>query len=286
MSHPNQTAASLSKAAAEACPPEDAETTTASVRGAGLAGVLRRLAGVTPLLIFFLLWELYCRTHPEMQVLLPAPSDVVEGAWQLLKSGSLQRDIMASLKRVLIALALAAAVGFPIGIGLGISRTFQWFVEPVVNFFRPIPPLAWIPMSIIWFGIDDTQNVFIIFLGAFFPIVLNTMQGVRDVDPQLIRAARTLGAHRIVLVLTVVLPAALPAMFVGLRVGLGIAWMALVAGELVAATSGLGFLISQGRQLFRTDYIAVGMVAIGLIGLLLDAGIQLMGRLIMRWRED
>lgn len=251
-----------------------------------IGDLVRKAIGFLPLLGFFVAWEIYCRAYPGTQVLLPAPSEVVLGAWQLLANGSLQRDVLASLKRVLMAMGAASAIGFPLGIGLGISPTFRWLVEPVVSFFRPIPPLAWIPLSIIWFGIDDLQNVFIIFLGAFFPIVLNTMQGVRDVDPQLIRAARTLGANQLTIIRTVVLPAALPTMFVGLRVGLGIAWMALVAGELVAATSGLGFLISQGRNLFRTDYIVVGMVAIGLIGLLLDAGITLIGRIVMRWKED
>ncbi len=280
MSQAHQPVASTDSGAAER---------SGSVRRAPItwiADLIRKMVGFLPLLGFFVAWEVYCRAYPNTQVLLPAPSEVVLGAWQLLSNGSLQRDILASLKRVLMALGAASLIGFPLGIGLGISPMFRWLVEPLVSFFRPIPPLAWIPLSIIWFGIDDLQNVFIIFLGAFFPIVLNTMQGVRDVDPQLIRAARTLGANQFTIIRTVVLPAALPTMFVGLRVGLGIAWMALVAGELVAATSGLGFLISQGRNLFRTDYIVVGMVVIGLIGLLLDAGITLIGRIVMRWKED
>lgn len=280
MSQAHQPAASNDTGAAE----RSRSARPASITWIG--DLVRKAIGFLPLLGFFVAWEIYCRASPGTQVLLPAPSEVVLGAWQLLANGSLQRDIFASLKRVLMAMGAASAIGFPLGIGLGISPTFRWLVEPVVSFFRPIPPLAWIPLSIIWFGIDDLQNVFIIFLGAFFPIVLNTMQGVRDVDPQLIRAARTLGANQFTIIRTIVLPAALPTMFVGLRVGLGIAWMALVAGELVAATSGLGFLISQGRNLFRTDYIVVGMVAIGLIGLLLDAGITLIGRIVMRWKED
>jgi ABC-type nitrate/sulfonate/bicarbonate transport system permease component len=137
----------------------------------------------------------------------------------------------------------------------------------------------------VWFGISESQNVFIIFLGAFFPILVNTVQGVREVDRQLVRAARTLGASRFDIAVTVLLPAALPSMFVGFRVGVGIAWMALVAGELVAASSGLGFLISQGRMLFRPDYIIVGMVTIGLIGLILDALVRLLQRMVMKWQE-
>jgi ABC-type nitrate/sulfonate/bicarbonate transport system permease component len=239
-----------------------------------------------PLLLFFLIWEAVSRNLSQLQNMLPPPSEVIDGGWQLLKDGTLQRDIIASLKRVCVALGFASAIGFPLGVTLGAGKRFAWFVEPIVNFFRPIPPLAWIPLSIIWFGISDAQNQFIIFLGAFFPIVLNTMEGVRDVDRQLIRAARTLGASRAAIALTVVLPAALPSMFVGLRIGTGIAWMALVAGELVAATSGLGFLISQGRLLYRSDFIIVGMLVIGLIGLMLDALIRTVQKLVTPWRAD
>jgi len=248
--------------------------------------VARRLLRYLPLLLFFLAWEAVSRSTPSLAVLLPAPSDVIAAGVELLRQGSLQRDVLASLKRVAVALGVASLVGFPLGAALGGSRGFAWLFDPIVNFFRPIPPLAWIPLSIVWFGITDAQNEFIIFLAALFPIVLSTLEGVRDVDPQLVRAARTLGAGRVQIVFTVVLPAALPSMFVGLRVGAGIAWMALVAGELVAATSGLGFLISQGRLLYRSDYIVVGMVMIGLIGLLLDGGVRLLQQLVMPWRAD
>lgn len=251
-------------------------------------GLLNRAAvalfGFAPLVLFFVVWEYVSRTYPSLQVQLPAPSEVIGGGYELIRQGTLQNDILASLKRVAVALSFAAAIGYPLGIALGASRAFAWFFDPIVSFFRPIPPLAWIPLSIVWFGITDAQNQFIIFLAAFFPIVLNTLEGVREVDGALIRAARTLGANRFTIALTVVLPGALPSMFVGLRVGTGIAWMALVAGELVAATSGLGFLINQGRMLYRSDYIIVGMVMIGLIGLLLDALIRLLQSLVMPWR--
>jgi ABC-type nitrate/sulfonate/bicarbonate transport system permease component len=268
---------------------KEAETVVAVSTAPSLSPVQRtlRLASrYSLLLLLFVVWELFSRNYPGLAMLLPAPSEVIKGGVELVKDGTLQRDILASLERVGVALGVASLIGFPLGTVLGSSRTFAWVVEPVVNFFRPIPPLAWIPLSIVWFGITDAQNEFIIFLGAFFPIVVSTMQGVRDVDRQLIRAALTLGASRIAIAFTVVLPSALPFMVVGLRVGTGIAWMALVAGELVAATSGLGFLISQGRLLFRSDYIIVGMVMIGLIGLLLDAMIRFAQRLIMRWREE
>jgi len=248
--------------------------------------ILYQIARYVPLVLMFVAWEWWSRSSPQMALMLPAPTAVLKGAIELVEQGTLQNDILASLQRVAVAIGFAALIGLPLGTALGGVRWFAWFAEPVVSFFRPIPPLAWIPLSIVWFGITNAQNEFIIFLAAFFPIVLSTMEGVRDVDSQLMRAARTLGAKRAAIVFTVILPAALSSMFVGLRVGIGIAWMALVAGELVSATSGLGFLISQGRLLYRSDYIVVGMVVIGLIGLLLDALARLIQQLLMPWREE
>jgi ABC-type nitrate/sulfonate/bicarbonate transport system permease component len=237
------------------------------------------------LALLVLVWQFVSTQWVQVQPLLPPPSDVFAAAVDLLARGTLQRDILASLKRVGMALLWALMIGIPLGAAIGGSARFAWSVEPVVNFFRPIPPLAWIPLSIMWFGIGDVQNEFIIFLAAVFPILLNTIDGVRNVDRQLIRAAKTLGATPTSIALTVVLPAALPSMFVGLRIGTGIAWMALVAGEIVAASSGLGFLINQGRFLFRSDYVIVGMIAIGVIGLLLDAGLRVLQNIVTPWRE-
>ena len=254
-----------------------------------LAQRLRRIGEVIAqhwlLLVLVALWQYFSIRYPDLKLQLPAPTEVYTGAVDLIKQGLLQQDVLASLNRVGIALGAASLIGFPLGALLGGSRYFAWSVEPVVGFFRPIPPLAWIPLSILWFGISDAQNIFIIFLAAVFPIILNTMEGVRDVDKQLIRAARTLGASRFTIAFTVILPAALPAMFVGFRVGTGIAWMALVAGELVASTNGLGYLISQGRYLFRSDYIIVGMVLIGVIGLMLDGFVRLLQAIVTPWRR-
>jgi ABC-type nitrate/sulfonate/bicarbonate transport system permease component len=168
---------------------------------------------------------------------------------------------------------------------MGWSPRFRSVVDPVLEFVRPIPPLAWIPLSILWFGIGDTQIVYIIFLAAFFPIVLNSLAGARDVDPYLVRAGLSLGARRWTLFGTVVLPAALPNIFTGVRIGLGIGWMALVAGELVAAPSGLGYMINNARTLFRSDYILLGMVLIGILGLILDYLMRQAARLAMPWHR-
>jgi ABC-type nitrate/sulfonate/bicarbonate transport system permease component len=248
--------------------------------------LVKSLAQYWLLIALVVAWQFVSTYWVALQPLLPPPTDVFAAGADLISRGSLQNDILASLKRVGTALLAASLIGIPLGAAIGGWRRFAWSVEPVVNFIRPIPPLAWIPLSIMWFGIGDTQNEFIIFLAAVFPILLNAVDGVRNADRQLIRAARTLGATRLSILTTIILPAALPSMFVGLRVGTGIAWMALVAGEIVAASSGLGYLINQGRFLFRSDYIIVGMVAIGVIGLFLDALLRLLERLIMPWRAD
>lgn len=252
---------------------------------AGLARLGSSALQMVPLAVLFGIWEIASRRKPELALMLPPPSEVLEAAAQLVRDGSLQRDVLASLRRVFVALLFATGIGLPLGLLIGMSKRAAWFFEPIVNFFRPIPPLAWIPLSIVWLGVSEAQNEFIIFLGAFFPILLNTVQGVRQVEPQLVRAAKTLGASPAAIALTVLIPGALPSMFVGLRVGTGIAWMALVAGEIVAASSGLGYLIMQGRMLFRPDYIIVGMVVIGLIGLALDFMMRAAQKAIMRWEQ-
>lgn len=141
---------------------------------------------------------------------------------------------------------------------------------PLVDFLRPIPPMAWIPIGLLWFGIGDQQNIFIIFLGAFYPIVVNTYVGVRDVDRNLIWAAQTLGGKRTQILWEIVIPAAFPVILTGLRIGLGIGWMALVAAELTGASSGLAYLIEDSRSLLFTERVLLGMALIGLLGFIMD----------------
>ena len=252
---------------------------------AALAWLANSALQMLPLAALVIVWEIASLSSASLALMLPPPTEVVSAAVQLIRDGTLQADTFASLRRVFVALGVAAAIGLPLGLLMGMSKRVSWFFEPIVDFFRPIPPIAWIPLSILWLGISEAQNEFIIFLAAFFPILLNSVQGVRQVDVQLVRAAKTLGASPLSIALTVLVPGALPSIFVGFRVGIGIAWMALVAGEMVAASSGLGFLIMQGRQLFRPDFIIVGMVAIGIIGLGLDFAVRLARKWIMRWEQ-
>ncbi len=216
------------------------------------------------------------------RALLPPPQEVAAAAWELGRSAELWRHLLDSLKREFVAF-LWATISIPLGIAMGWWKAVENQVDPIIEVLRPVPPLAWIPLSILWFGVGDTQNQFIIFLGCFFPILLNTIAGVKGVEPNLVRAARCLGASEGRILWRVVLRAALPQIITGVRVGLGVGWMALVAAELVGANSGLGFLINDARTVLRTDYVIVGMATIGVVGLIIDRAIRITMARFMPW---
>jgi ABC-type nitrate/sulfonate/bicarbonate transport system permease component len=222
------------------------------------------------------------RIDPHMAVLMPAPTSIAKTAAQMIASGELLYNLLASLRREATAF-LFAATAIPLGMAMGWWRVVYNQVNPVMEILRPIPPLAWIPLSILWFGLGDEQNEFIIFLGMFFPILVNTIVGVKNIEPNLVRAARSLGAPERKVLWRVVLQGALPQIITGVRIGLGVGWMALVAAELVGANSGLGFLINDARSMLRTDTIAVGMLTIGIIGLVIDTAIRLLSRRLLPW---
>jgi ABC-type nitrate/sulfonate/bicarbonate transport system permease component len=229
-------------------------------------------------------WHLAARFDLVNRVLLPPPEVVLLTAFQSVLSGELVRHVIESLIRIAWANGIAISLGVPLGIFMGLYRPFEQIVDGALNLLRPIPPIAWIPLAILWFGIGQKTVVFITLLAAFFAIVLNTLEGVRGVDRSLVRAALCLGASRWVLIWRVTLPAALPSIFVGIRIAVGVSWMSIVAGELVAATSGLGFMISFYRELLRTDLILTGMAAIGIIGFLMDRGLRGIERKLLPWR--
>ena len=249
--------------------------------------IFSRLKNLATLVALILVWQLVStfwlpRIDPYRAVLMPPPSQIVVAAWELLRSGELIHHLLDSLTREAVAFC-AALLAVPLGIAMGWSSRINSQLEPVFEVLRPVPPLAWIPLSILWFGIGDEQNEFIIFLGMFFPILLNTTAGVKNVDPNLVRAARSLGASERKVLTRVVFKAALPQIVTGVRIGLGIGWMALVAAELVGANSGLGFLINDARSMLRTDIIIVGMLTIGIMGLLIDASLRMLMRRLLPW---
>jgi sulfonate transport system permease protein len=218
------------------------------------------------------------------QIILPPPSQVALTFLELLKSGAMPRHIGISVLRVLEGFGIAAMLGLSLGIAIGLSRTLDRISDLIIQVIKPIPPIAWIPLAILWFGIGEQSKVYIIFLGAFFPIIINTIDGIRQTDHKFIEVARILAVPRVKFVRQVVLPGALPAIMTGLRVGLMVAWMCVVAAELIAASSGIGYLIMDARQLSQSDVVLVGMITIGVIGKLMDSLIRRLEKRLIRWK--
>lgn len=250
---------------------------------------LGRLRGVFLIVYVLLVWQfisgvIFPHWRPYYQTMMPPPTLVFAELVQLLQRGVLLSHILASLQRVFAGFLIAAAVGIPLGALIGSSRVFAQLLDPLVEILRPIPPLAWIPLSILWFGIGNTQNTYIIFLACFFPVVLNTISGIRGVDRIFVSATITLGARPRHIFLDVIVPGALPSIITGLRIGLGIGWMALVAAELVAARSGLGFMIEDARYLLNSERVIAGMITIGLLGFLMDRGMRVAERQLTPWQ--
>ena len=192
--------------------------------------------------------------------------------------------IWASVKRVLIAFALATAIGVPLGLMLGWSQRFKEYVFPVFELLRPIPALAWVPLAIVMFSGAETAVIFITFLPAFFATTLNTMLGVQSIDESQIRAAACLGAGRRQIFWHVVIPGAMPYIFTGLQISMGVGWFSLVAGEMIAGEFGLGYVIYTGYTLVTYPTIVIGMVTLGAVGYASSAMVRLVGSYLMRWR--
>jgi len=244
-----------------------------------------------PLLLFVLAWQAMSAAGIIPSYKLPSPLQVLRGLHELMTLGMppghlLHTHIVHSLQRVLWGYLTALVIAIPLGIAMGWSKALSAAIEPIMEMLRPIPPLAWIPIAILWFGIGNQSAAFIIFLGAFFPILLNTVSGVRTIDPLLIEAARTLNATRRFIFIKVLLPGAFPSIVTGMRIGLGIGWMTLVAAEFTGVRQGygLGYMIMTARDIQRPEQIVAGMAVIGIIGLTIDAGLNLMERTLLRWR--
>jgi len=222
---------------------------------------------------------------------LPSPVNIILGFTELLTQGlppgyTLTGHCIASLKRVLSGVAIAIVTALPLGIAMGYWTRARNYLTPFVEMIRPIPPLAWVPIAILWFGIGDRSSSFIIFLGAFFPVLLNTIGGVLSINRRLIESSIILGAKKGALFLKVLLPGAMPSIITGVRIALGIGWMTLVAAEFTGVKSGygLGYMIMTARDIQRPDQIIAGMAVIGMIGYAMDFGIRKMEHKILRWR--
>jgi len=203
---------------------------------------------------------------------------------EMLRDGSLLSHAAASLQRVSVGFLIAAVVGLTLGVLLGWSRLLDDLLQPIFETLRPIPPIAWTPIAILWFGIGNAPSYFLVFIGAVFPVLVNTYSAVRNIDKNQINAALCLGATPRLLILDILVPAALPVIFPGLRIALGVGWMCVVAAELIAVQSGLGYLIQTSRLLLQTSAVLVGMITIGVIGFAMNAFMTWVERRIAPWQ--
>jgi len=219
-------------------------------------------------------------------LIFPTPAQVITGTMELVEDGSLWEHIGASLMRVGMGFSLAILVAIPMGLWMGrVDGAFRT-LNPVFQILRPISPIAWIPVAILWFGVGNASPVFLIFIAAVFPMIVQTAAGVHTIEKRYLRAAENFGVSRAKLFRQVIVPAVLPEIIVGMRISLGVAWLVVVAAEMIALRSGLGYLIIDSRNAGnRYDLVIAGMIIIGLIGLALDGIMRLLEKLkVVRWR--
>jgi NitT/TauT family transport system permease protein len=235
--------------------------------------------------VIILAWEALSRSGVINPIILPAPSRVLLRWIDYFKSGELPRDAASSLYRVVMGFLIGTGLALMLGLAMGASNAAYAYLNPVLQLLRPIPPIAYVPLAILWFGLGNPPAFFLISLGAFFPVLMNTVAGVRSVDAIYIRAARNLGASRMALFFRVMIPAAMPHIMTGVRVGFGVAFIVVIVAEMIAVNNGLGYRILEAREYFWSDKIIAGMITIGILGLGIDAALARLSKYLLRWHR-
>ena len=259
------------------------------------------LHGALVPVLLLLLWEAGSRLGLFSPVLLPSPSAVAAKWWAYLLpaqaqeagqstlawwlSGELLHDAWSSLYRVLAGFLIGAGLALPLGLLMGASQRTYALFNPLMQILRPIPPIAYIPLAILWFGLGNPPSFFLIAIGAFFPVLMNTIAGVRQVDGIYLRAARNLGVNQWTLFTRVILPAATPYILAGVRIGIGTAFIVVIVSEMIAVNDGLGFRILEAREFMWSDKIIAGMITIGLLGLAIDTAVSRLNNHLLRWHR-
>ena len=231
-------------------------------------------------------WEVAARFGLINILLLPPPSKAFADLIVLVSSGYLWKALYASLFRVVCGFALAVTVGVCLGIAMARMRLINDFFDPLVELLRPISPLALFPLAILWFGIGDGSKIFVIALAASFPVILNAYAGARSIDTNLIRASRSLGATELEIFKGIVLPASLPYIFTGVRLAWGISLIVIIAAEMVGATVGMGYMVLEAQQTFRTERVFAGIFVIGVIGFATDLGFRRLRQWLLPWYRE
>jgi len=266
-----------------------------------MARIDRFLRGLIVPVLLIALWHALSQTGVFRPEILPSPGAVVQRwiaylnpqdalsphydwlAW--LNSSEMLSDAYSSLYRVLAGFAIGAGLALPLGLLMGADKRVHVLFDPLVQFLRPIPPIAYIPLSILWFGLGNPPALFLISIGSFFPVLLNTIAGVRQVDGIYIRAAQNLGAGSFTLFRRVIVPAAMPYILAGARIGLGTAFIVVIVAEMIAVNSGLGYRILEAREYLWSDKVIAGIITIGMIGLALDLMMARLTGYLLRWHR-
>ncbi|EIS3737917.1 taurine ABC transporter permease TauC [Aeromonas hydrophila] len=254
---------------------------------------LPRRLGVSLLTLGALLalWWLVARLGLISPLFLPPPAQVLQqfatlAGPQGFMDATLWQHLAASLQRILIALAAATLCGVTVGLAMGLSPTLRGMLDPLIELYRPVPPLAYLPLMVIWFGIGETSKVLLIYLAIFAPVAMATLAGVQGAKQVRLRAARALGANRWQVLWFVIVPGALPDILTGLRIGLGVGWSTLVAAELIAATRGVGFMVQAAGEFLATDVVLAGILVIALIAFTLELGLRALQRRLTPWHGE
>ncbi|MGL5217718.1 MAG: taurine ABC transporter permease TauC [Aeromonas hydrophila] len=254
---------------------------------------LPRRLGVSLLTLGALLalWWLVARLGLISPLFLPPPAQVLQqfatlAGPQGFMDATLWQHLAASLQRILIALAAATLCGVTVGLAMGLSPTLRGMLDPLIELYRPVPPLAYLPLMVIWFGIGETSKVLLIYLAIFAPVAMATLAGVQGAKQVRLRAARALGANRWQVLWYVIVPGALPDILTGLRIGLGVGWSTLVAAELIAATRGVGFMVQAAGEFLATDVVLAGILVIALIAFTLELGLRALQRRLTPWHGE
>ncbi|MCX7321277.1 MAG: aliphatic sulfonate ABC transporter permease SsuC [Hyphomicrobiales bacterium] len=237
---------------------------------------------IVPLAIL-IVWQAASVTGLVPSRVMPAPTDVAMAGWKLAASGELAQNIWVSFWRAAVGFLIGGSIGFAFGLANGLSRLSSTLTDTTLQMVRNVPHLALIPLVILWFGIDESAKLFLVALGVFFPIYINTLHGIRTVDPQLIEMGRIYGMSNSELFRRVIFPGALPSIFVGVRFALGIMWLTLIVAETIAASSGLGYMAMQAREFMQIDVVVLSILIYALLGKVADSASRLLERLTLSW---
>lgn len=238
---------------------------------------------IFPLVFLLFLWETAGWLKLLNDSFLPPPSAILAEFVRLTNSGILVTNFLGSILRVTVGFGIAVSLGVAVGIILGLVPSFGAAITPIIELIRPIPPIAWIPIAILWFGLGNRSAVFIIFIGAFFPIFVNTYAGMKSISHYYINTALSFGAGKRLILTDIILPAAAPQILIGIRVGIGTAWMSVIASEMVGTHEGLGYAIQLGRIMLDTKAVIVNMILIGLVGWLMNRFVLWLERRLIGW---